>query len=169
MTCSIPCEFELIEHTKTLQGILGPDEQVCRFAYNMHFEKNKKLSRSVIRMSDLEAGELSVWRISIKNNKLDLKKLVKKGRNLVKKIGENGEDLVAIYARNVTDFQEERDQNSERIFCIIDNPICDEDSNTHPNHCLIRLCKVQLKIAEEVGKDHLIKSSCILSQFSSNK
>ena len=152
MTCSIPCEYESNEFCGPSNGIIKKDEQVCRFGYTMHFDSKGRVSSSVIRKDDLKIGELSLWRLPISHSELELKQLVKIGEEL----GGDEQQLIAIFARKAIDVQQIIDKNSERMFCIIDNPIIDNEKNTAPNHCVLRVCKVHFgsdgNIADELVK-----------------
>ena len=161
MTCRIPCELENREFDGPSNGIIKEGESVCRFGYTMHFNPKGKVTSSVIKKDDLKDGELSLWRLPMEYSKKELDQLKKKGEELAL----DGQQLIAIFARQVIDIRSIKGENSERVFCIIDNPIIDDCKNTDPNHCVLRICKVQFGLDGKIVNETLNELRTFLFHF----
>lgn len=147
VSCSGACPFESSQMDDRSPGPVESDEFVVR-ASNAprHYNKSGTLSSSVIRGADLLNGTLSVWRVSNKNgfSLADASSQVQAdcdAQNVKQSDPKKKQVVKALHPLKVADLRAMRTEDqSSRLFCVIDECETDAEGGFHPAHAHIRLC-----------------------------
>ena len=138
--CQNPCERESQQFDQRSHGVLCDDEKICRFGYSIHYNEKGTLNKSIIQRKGLLSGNLSVWRFKKKYTKIDLKQIVKIGKEREPIIRGEKRKLQGLYGIDVLEIRK-ISSNDDRLFCILDDCRTDGDGNFHPVHCVVRFCE----------------------------
>jgi hypothetical protein len=150
MSCPVICPREEVSRDEVSPGPIGADESILRALFPSD-RSAQGIKRSVIPISHLWDGRLSVWRLSPRVG-LSLNELVAVLEpRLVRGNGEKFDELRATLASTLRKFQ----ANDTRAVCLLDECTIDNEGNKHPAHANIAICDVLRKTIAK-GDDTVI-------------
>lgn len=122
MSCADSCHFEATCQHELSPGVVRDEEEISRASYTpMHTGGRAKVRKSLIRAGDLRENRgLSFWRISVVGDEEGVRE---KLRGVVPAKNE----INSIHHAKVKDIRDFRFDNDSRVFCVIDDCICDEN------------------------------------------
>lgn len=134
--CVDVCPLEQLQRDHRSPGTVDAQEFVARASYDPRHYKKNKVQSSVIRAADLFNGTLSVWRVSAKAG-MSLPELSAK----LQADCEDGQRVKALHPISVAEIRALRtEDNTRRLFCVVDECETDDDGGHHPAHAHIRIC-----------------------------
>ncbi len=152
--CLAGCPREIVSAGPPSPGPVADSEYLCRAAFGMHV-KGIKLKKSVIRRTDVESGELSVWRVP----DLDPIGLSALAAKVPPPLDDALDRFLAVQAREIRDLQGP-DQGS-RAFSVIDDTRTDNAGGRDSQHAALAPCK-GWDLADPIVLDDLVNRLYLL-------
>lgn len=152
--CLAACPREIVSSGPPSPGPVADDEYLCRAAFGMHV-KGIKLKKSVIRRTDVENGELSVWRVP----DLDPIGLSALAGKVPPPLDDALDRFLAVQAREIRDL-EGPDQGS-RAFSVIDDTRTDNVGGRDSQHAALAPCH-GWDLADPIVLDDLVNRLYLL-------
>jgi hypothetical protein len=139
--CLDECPREQMSQDEVSPGVIGDDELICRALYPSD-TKAGIVKSSAIPASQLWAGQLSVWRVSHLSG-LTVEGLAELLNPRMHRRDETFDEIRGTPARQISNFKVEG--TPERAFSLLDECTMDNESNKHPAHAHIAICREQIQ------------------------